>query len=173
VRRKSPSFREPGNLIQTEVFRLLESYNISVPRWATAANLEEAAASAEQIGYPVAMKVLSQDIVHKTDVGGVQLNIRNRKELEQAYKEMFSQIAGKYPHAVVDGVLIQEYLTEGVEVLLGSKQDPQFGPVVVFGSGGIYTEVTDDIALGIPPFSREDLVNMVNKTKVGKILGGT
>jgi acetyltransferase len=170
---KSPSFREPGNLNQIEVFRLLESYNISVPRWVTAANLEEAAAFAEQIGYPVAMKVLSRDIVHKTDVGGVQLNIRNRKELEQAYKEMFSQIARKYPQAVVDGVLIQEYLTEGVEVLLGSKLDPQFGPVVVFGSGGIYTEIADDIALGIPPFSREDLVNMVNKTKVGKILGGT
>ena len=166
------SFQAAGNASQTEVFRLLETYDVPVPRWATATSLEEAAACAEQIGYPVAMKVLSRDIVHKTDVGGVQLNIGNRQHLELAHKEMFSRIAEKYPQATIDGVLIQEYLTKGVEVLLGSKRDPQFGPVLVFGSGGIYTELTDDIALGIPPFSREDLLNMVNKTKVGKIISG-
>ncbi|MCL2766709.1 MAG: acetate--CoA ligase family protein, partial [Peptococcaceae bacterium] len=100
-----------GNLSQTDVFSLMESYNLPLARWAKAANAEEAVAAADRIGYPVAMKVLSQEIIHKTDSGGVQLNILNKQQLESAYADMIAKAAAAYPSAVIEGVIIQEYVT--------------------------------------------------------------
>jgi len=161
-----------GNLSQTDVFDLLASYNIPVASWAQGATIEEGAAAAERIGYPVVMKVLSRDIVHKTDSGGVKLNIRNSQELHLAYEEMVAGITANHPSAVIEGIIIQEFISGGTEILLGSKRDPQFGPVIVFGTGGIYTEIMEDIALRVPPVSKEDIAEMIRETKVSKILLG-
>lgn len=161
-----------GYLEQTDAFRLLEAYGIPTARWEKAANMEEALVLAEKIGYPVAMKVVNQDIIHKSDSGGVRLNIGNARQLEEAYTEMHRIIDIKHKNARLDGVLIQEFLDQGTELLLGCKKDPQFGPVVVFGSGGVFTEIMNDISLRIPPLSKEELVDMINETKAGKILAG-
>jgi len=161
-----------GNLEQTEAFRLLESYSIPVARWKTAKNMEEAVTLAQKIGYPVAMKVISPDINHKSDVGGVRLNIGNIQQLEEAFTEMHREIQRRQAGARIEGVLIQEYLPKGTELLVGCKRDPQFGPVLAFGMGGVFTEILNDISLRIPPLSREEFMNMINETKVSKILAG-
>ncbi|MCG9969564.1 acetate--CoA ligase family protein [Pelotomaculum terephthalicicum JT] len=161
-----------GNLEQTEAFRLLESYSIPVARWETAKNMEEAVTLAKKIGYPVAMKVISPDINHKSDVGGVRLNIGNTQQLEDAFTEMHREIQRRQAGARIEGVLIQEYLPKGTELLVGCKRDPQFGPVLAFGMGGVFTEILNDISLRIPPLSREEFMNMINETKVSKILAG-
>lgn len=161
-----------GNLAQTEAFRLLESYGIPVVRWETAKSIEEAVSHAEKIGYPVAMKVISPDINHKSDVGGVRLNIENAQQLEAAFLEVHGEIHRRQAGARIEGVLIQEYLPKGTELLIGCKRDPQFGPVLAFGTGGVFTEILNDISLRIPPLSKEEFMNMIMETKAGKILAG-
>ena len=163
---------KPGNLPQPEAFQILEAYGIPAARWATAANLEEALSLAESIGYPLTMKILSPEIVHKSDVGGVRVDIKNAGQLQEAFTAMLREIKAKRPDAKIEGVLIQEHLAQGTELLLGSKRDPQFGPVIVFGSGGIFTEEWNDISLRIPPLRKKDLVAMLEETKVSKILAG-
>ncbi|MDD4169743.1 MAG: acetate--CoA ligase family protein, partial [Desulfotomaculaceae bacterium] len=162
-----------GNLSQTEALMLLEAYGIPVPRWDIARNVEEAVLAAEEISYPVTMKVLSMDINHKSDVGGVKLNIADSQQLKEAFTEMFREINKKQPGARIDGVVIQKFVNnKGTELLLGCKKDPQFGPVVAFGAGGIFTEIINDVVLRVPPLSKEDIINMINETKVSKILAG-
>jgi acetate---CoA ligase (ADP-forming) len=161
-----------GNLDQADAFKILEAYGIPLARWGTAGTLEEAVSLAETISYPVSMKVLSPDIVHKSDVGGVRLNIVNDQQLKDAFTEMFREIKLKQPNAKIDGVIIQEYLNKGTELLLGSKREPQFGPILAFGSGGIFTEILNDISLRVLPLSKEDIKEMIAETKVSKILAG-
>ncbi len=161
-----------GNLSQAGAFKLLEAYGIATARWGQASNLAEATALADRIGYPVTMKILSEDIIHKSDVGGVRLNIQNVMELEDAFKSMHIKIAQKHPGARLDGVIIQEFLTGGIELLLGSKKDPTFGPVLAFGAGGVFTEILNDISLGIPPLSRKEIRSMIEETKISRILAG-
>jgi len=162
----------PGNLSPTDAFSLLESCGIPVARWGKAGNLEEAVSLAGKIGYPVVMKVNSPDIIHKSDVGGVRLNIGNAGQLEEAFEEMYREINLKQPGARIDGLIIQECVQKGTELLLGCKRDPQFGPVLAFGAGGVFTEIMDDVSLRIPPLSREDIISMIEETRVSKILAG-
>jgi len=161
-----------GNLPQVDAFRLLETCGIPVARWGKAENIEEAVSYAEKIGYPVTMKVISPDIIHKSDVGGVRLNIGNAQQLEEAFKEMYREINRRRAGAKIEGVLIQEFLQKGTELLIGCKRDPQFGPVIAFGAGGVFTEILNDISLRIPPLSKEEFRSMINETKVSKILAG-
>jgi acyl-CoA synthetase (NDP forming) len=118
------------------------------------------------------MKILSPDIIHKTDVGGVRLDIKNSRQLEEAFTAMYRQIKDKQPGARLDGVIIQEYLSGGIELLLGYKKDPTFGPVLAFGAGGVFTEILNDISLRILPLSRDEAKAMIEETKVSKMLSG-
>lgn len=161
-----------GNLSQADAFRLLEAYGVAAVRWGQTRDLEGALELAARIGYPVTMKILSPDIVHKSDVGGVRLNIQNAGDLESAYKTMHTEIGRKQPGARLEGVIIQEYVTGGTELLLGSRRDPTFGPVLAFGAGGVFTEILDDVSLRIPPLSREEIKAMIEETKVSRILAG-
>ncbi|OPY57551.1 MAG: succinyl-CoA synthetase subunit beta [Pelotomaculum sp. PtaU1.Bin035] len=161
-----------GNLAQTDAFRILESYGIPVARWEMAENIDEAVSHAEKIGYPVSIKVSSPDIIHKSDAGGVRLNIGGAQQLKDAYQEMLQDINNKRPGAKIDGMVIQEYLRGGTELLLGCKKDSQFGPVLAFGAGGVFTEIFKDISLRIPPLSREEIIEMIEETKVSQILAG-
>jgi acetyltransferase len=161
-----------GNLSQADALRLLETYGIATARWGQARDHAEAAALAARIGYPVTMKILSEDIIHKSDVGGVRLNIRNAQELEKAFTSMHTEIPQKQPGARLDGVIIQEHLSKGIELLLGSKKDPTFGPVLAFGAGGVFTEILNDVSLRIPPLSRKEIKTMIEETKISKILAG-
>lgn len=161
-----------GNLSQSDALSLLEAYGIPTARWGRAGSIEEAASLADAIGYPVTMKILSPDIIHKTDVGGVRLNIENTRQLEEAFTAMYTQIKDKQPGARLDGVIIQEYLPGGIELLLGCKKDPTFGPVLAFGAGGVFTEILNDISLRILPLSRDEAEAMIEETKVSKMLSG-
>jgi acyl-CoA synthetase (NDP forming) len=161
-----------GNLSQADALSLLEAYGIPTARWGRAGSIEEAKSLADAIGYPVAMKILSPDIIHKTDVGGVRLDIKDPWQLEEAFTAMYTQIKDKQPGARLDGVVIQEYLSGGIELLLGCKKDPTFGPVLAFGAGGVFTEILNDISLRIMPLSRDEAKEMIEETKVSKMLSG-
>ncbi len=157
---------------QADALSLLEAYDISAARWGRAENSGEAAMLADAIGYPVTMKIESPDIIHKSDVGGVQLKLENRQQLEKAFTSMYVEINQKQPGARLDGVIIQEHLFGGIELLLGCKRDQVFGPVLVFGAGGVFAEIINDISLRILPLSREEARSMIEETKVSKMLAG-
>jgi acyl-CoA synthetase (NDP forming) len=137
-----------------------------------ATTLEEADSAANEIGYPVALKIIAEQISHKSDVGGVQLNIRNSAALAASYEEMMSRIQQAHPQAKIDGVLVQPMAEGGRELILGGKQDPQFGPVVLVGLGGIFVEIFEEVALRVAPISRDDALEMVESLRGAQILKG-
>ena len=100
------------------------------------------------------------------------MNIEDDRQLAAAYNSLMTEIKQNNPAAAIEGVLIQEYILGGIELLLGCKRDPSFGPVLAFGAGGIYTEILDDVSLGIPPLTREETKEMISRTKISKILSG-
>lgn len=158
--------------LDAEGFDLLDAYGIKSPPSRIAGGEEEAAAAARAVGFPVVLKVLSPQITHKSDAGGVRLGIGAEDELRRAYREMIETIAKKAPGAEVEGVLVQRMASGGQEVILGIKRDSQFGPVVIFGAGGLYAEVMKDVAFGICPLTRERAWEMVRSTRVYHILKG-
>lgn len=153
-------------------FELLKSYGLPLCRSGQAASAEEAVALAEEIGYPVAMKIVSPDISHKFDVGGVQLDLCSRREVSEGYATMMKQIAARSPGAKIDGVLIQQMSENGVEVILGIKRDPTFGAVVVFGLGGLFVEIVKDVSFRVAPLSLESIRAMMLDTRGYPILSG-
>jgi acyl-CoA synthetase (NDP forming) len=151
---------------------LLEDYGISTVPYRFAGTREEATAAASGIGYPVALKISAPIISHKSDIGGVRLNIKGPAELKKAYGEMLKQARGQFPKSIIDGVLVQRMVGGGREVLLGAKRDPQFGPVVIFGLGGIYTEILRDTAYGVAPLTRRDARRMLGRIKAAPMIEG-
>jgi acyl-CoA synthetase (NDP forming) len=133
---------------------------------------EEATNAAAALGYPVALKVVSPQVLHKTEVGGVRLNIRDSEELKKSYLSMLKEVQEKSPGASIQGFLVQRCLSGGIELILGSKQDATFGPVLVFGMGGIYTEILQDVAFRIAPVSSADALEMIGETRVSQLLQG-
>lgn len=151
---------------------LLEGYGIPVVRSRFCKNLPEALKAAEEVGYPVALKVSSPQITHKTDVGAIALNLTSSAEIREAYHSCMKEVRKRAPQAEIQGVLIQEMISGGVEVILGAKRDRQFGPVILFGTGGIYTEVWKDISYGIAPLSSQDVEKMIGETRCFQVLRG-
>ncbi len=162
----------PGFMSQERALALLEAYGLAGARREKAENAEAAVAAAERIGYPVVLKISSPDIIHKSDVGGIRLNIPNADALKKACEEMLASAGKQCPMARLEGFLVQEHLNGGTELLLGCKRDSQFGPVIAFGSGGVFTEIYADIALRIPPLDRDEILAMIDETKVSRILKG-
>ena len=109
---------------------------------------------AGEIGFPVALKIASPDILHKTDVGGVILDVRTADEVRQAFDRIMAAARAAHPAAQIDGVEVQEMVTEGVEIIIGLLDDPQFGPVIMFGLGGVFTEVLNDVSFRVLPIAR-------------------
>ncbi|MBI3286559.1 MAG: acetate--CoA ligase family protein, partial [Chloroflexi bacterium] len=157
---------------ETMAFELLEAYRLPLQRWAEASSPEEAAARAAEIGFPVAMKVLSPQIVHKVDVGGVRLNLRTPEEVRSAYEAMLDEIAAHHPQARIEGVIVQAMAQGGVETILGINRDAQFGPIIMFGLGGIYVEVLKDVTFRLAPMRELSARMMVESIKAGQILRG-
>jgi acetyltransferase len=151
---------------------LLRHYGIPVARTRFCLDLEEILGAADAIGYPVALKVSSPRITHKTDAGGLRLGLNGPGELEAAHGSIAETIERRGLSDGRAGFLVQEMVQGGLEVILGAKRDPQFGPTLVFGRGGIHTEVWRDIAYGIAPLSEELAWDMINQTRVSTILGG-
>ena len=158
--------------LDAEGFDLLAAYGIESSPSKVAGSEEEAVAAARAVGFPVALKVLSPQISHKSDAGGVRLGIDSVEELQLAYREMREAVARRAPGAEVDGVLVQRMASRGQELILGIKLDPQFGPVAIFGAGGLYAEVMKDVAFGICPLTKERAWEMVRSTRVYDLLRG-
>ncbi len=156
-----------------ESMQLLEFYNIPVLKTLAAKNADEAAICASRVGYPVVLKVLSPQIVHKTDVKGVRLDIRNETEVREVFEEIINQAKEYAPDARVIGVTVQHMIKKhGVEIILGAKTDSLFGPVIMFGRGGVETELYKDIAFGIPPLNQMLARRIMEETKVFRLLKG-
>jgi len=151
---------------------VLEKYGIPVTRQALAATPEEAVARARDIGYPVALKIDSPDIPHKTEAGGLKLNLENDDQVSSSFEEIIRNVKLYLPEARINGVSVQEMLPQGVEVIIGVTRDPVFGPTIMFGLGGIFVEVLKDVSFRIAPLSPGDARDMVDEIKGAALLKG-
>ncbi len=161
-----------GILPAEAAFRLFEEFAIPVVPTVLTRSANQAAAAAEQMGFPVALKIESVDITHKSDIGGVALKLTNSSEVRDAYARIQAEVSRRAPGVKIDGVVVQRMATEGVEMILGIKRDPLFGPVVLCGFGGILVELLKDIAVGIPPLSPAQARDMLQRLRGFALLGG-
>ena len=153
-------------------FHLMKAYGIPLPPTQKALSKNEALEFAEVIGYPVALKLLSPEITHKSDVGAVVLNLDNEKALATAYERIIDKTHAVQPGAIIDGILVQKMLTGGQEIIVGIRRDPQFGPIILVGSGGIDVELIGDVAMGIAPLTNSQAERMLDSTQAAIRLKG-
>lgn len=151
---------------------VLQAYGIRVPEYRIAASPGEAGVAAAEIGFPVAIKLFSRTITHKTDVGGVMLGVRSKEEAERAYKSIAARLAETGHADAMHGVIVQKMVKEGIEVIVGVTQDPSFGPLVMFGMGGVYTELFKDVAFRLHPLMDVDAFDLVRSVKTYRLLEG-
>ncbi len=151
---------------------ILEAYGFVTPRGSVATTADQAANIAQQIGYPVVLKIWSPDILHKSDVGGVRLGLNSEVEVRDAFDLMMYRIPKKLPEAHILGVLVQEMCRGGKEVILGMNRDPHFGPLMMFGTGGVMVEVLKDVSFYLAPLTAEEARQMLMNTKTYRILQG-
>lgn len=159
-------------LLGPEARLVMKAYGLKVPEAGFAQNLRQALAVANKIGYPVALKVVSPHILHKTDVGGVVLNIKSDHELEEAYDSVMRNVTALMPQARIYGVEVQEMVPRGKEVIVGIHRDVQFGPLIMFGLGGIYVNLIKDVSFRLVPISRKEAYDMITETKAYTLLRG-
>ncbi|NIO22553.1 MAG: acetyl-CoA synthetase [Candidatus Aenigmarchaeota archaeon] len=158
-------------LDQSECKKLTRKYGIPTAKEFLAKKPEQAIEFAKKIGYPVVMKIDSEDVVHKTETKTVVTNIKNKEEVLEAFEKIIRNAKKHKPKAKIRGVIVQEHV-EGYETIVGGKIDPQFGPIILFGAGGIFTEVLKDVAIRICPIEKEDAEEMVGEVRYSKILKG-
>ena len=160
-------------LTEPESMAVLNAFHVPTVRTAVAHSASEALVNAEAIGFPVAMKVLSTDISHKSDAGGVRLNIGSAQEVRGAYRQLLEDVAARVPGAKIGGVTIgkMQRSQNGRELMIGIVSDPVFGPVISFGSGGTAVEIMGDTAVALPPLNRSLALDLINRTRVSKLLG--
>jgi acyl-CoA synthetase (NDP forming) len=159
-------------LNEIESKQLLEAAGIPVTTARLATSAAEAVALAEQIGYPVVLKVMSEDIPHKSDVGGVVLNLGDAEAVRAAYHRIIDSAKAAQPNARIEGVSVQQQARPGTELIIGMTKDPQFGPVLMFGLGGVLVEVLQDVAFRIVPLEARDAREMVREIKGLPLLQG-
>jgi acyl-CoA synthetase (NDP forming) len=158
-------------LTYQESREILELAGISLNKMHMAKTLEDGIEKAEELGYPVVLKVVSEDVIHKSDSGGVKVGINSENELREAYEEMMLSVKRHYPDSEIDGVSIEE-MVKGVELLIGINTDPQFGKMIAFGIGGIFVEVYKDVSFRLIPITKQDVEEMIDEIEGKKILDG-
>jgi len=159
-------------LPEAEAIQVLSAYGLPVLESRLATSAKEAALLAKEIGFPLVMKVMSDDIVHKFDVQGVVLDIKSAEEASQTYDSIIANVKKHQPDARIQGILLRKMIPAGEEVILGLKKDPAFGPVIMFGLGGIFVEIFKDISFRIAPLDRYAVRSMIEETKAWSILSG-
>ncbi|MCL2026853.1 MAG: acetate--CoA ligase family protein, partial [Leptospirales bacterium] len=159
-------------LLASEGYSVMKAAGIAVPESSIVATPEKATEVAEKMGYPVVMKVVSRDILHKSDAGGVVLGIKGKDEIAKAYDTIMTNCKKYDPKAVIDGVEVTQMVTLGTEFIIGGRRDPAFGPVVMFGLGGVYVEVLKDVVFRALPINRKEAENMLTGIKSAKFLEG-
>jgi acyl-CoA synthetase (NDP forming) len=159
-------------LLEPEAKTVCIKYGIPVTNFKLAKNEAEAVKSAEQIGYPVVLKIVSPDIIHKSDVGGVMLDLKTAKDVNEAYKQILGNVKKHKVNAKIIGLLVQEMAPSSTEVIVGAIKDPQFGPTVMFGLGGIFVEVLKDVTFRVAPITEEEACEMITEVKAYPLLKG-
>lgn len=166
--------RRQGRVILTEIEskEVIKDVGINTVETRLASSQKEAIILSDQIGFPVVLKVASPDISHKSDAGGVRVGLKNRREVVKAYKEIMASARQKYPTANIEGVSVQSMARPGIEIIIGMSKDSQFGPVLMFGLGGILVEVLKDVSFRIVPLTRRDAREMIKEIKGYSLLEG-
>ena len=159
-------------LLEPEAKSICRAYGIPVPSFKVAKNEDQAITFAAEIGFPVVLKIVSPQIIHKSDVGGVELNLKTIEDVRIAYRNILSRIQVSKPGAKVTGILVQEMAPPSTEVIVGAIKDSQFGQSIMFGLGGIFAEVIDDVAFRIAPINKEEARLMMTEVKAYPILKG-
>ena len=159
-------------LLENEAKTVCKMYGIPVTELKLAKNVEEAEKFSEEIGYPAVFKIVSPDVVHKLDVGGVILNIKSREEAKKAYNQIIDNVKKHKPEAKINGILVQEMAPSSTEVIVGAIKDQQFGQTLMFGLGGTFVELLKDVSFRIAPISKEDAQEMISEVKAYPILRG-
>jgi acyl-CoA synthetase (NDP forming) len=157
---------------KNDVWELLKECQIPVLPIVKASSIEEVVEVSNSLGYPVVMKISSPDISHKSDVGGIILDIDSEEEVKNAYRNMMDTVKQKVPDARIDGVMLQKMAEPGIEVIIGVKLDPQFGHVIMFGLGGIFVEIFKDVSFRVTPINSEMARDMILEIKGSPILMG-
>ena len=160
------------NLLEEEGQEVLRAYGFPIPKSILAKKDKEAIQAAKKIGYPVVMKIVSPQIIHKSDAGGVKVGLKNSQEVRTAFKEIIKNAKKYNKKAIIKGVLVQEMVKGGKETIIGSKLEPGFGPVVMFGMGGIYVEVLKDVTFRLAPITDSEADEMISSIKTNKLLQG-
>jgi len=161
-----------AQLNEVEAKQLLASAGVPVAQTQLAITADEAVNAAEEIGYPVVMKIVSPEIAHKSDVGGVVVGVENSDDVRSVFAEINRSVADKAPQAEIDGVAIQAMVPQGTEIIVGSTTDEQFGPVMMFGLGGVFVEILEDVAFRIVPLEPKDASDIVREIKGFPLLDG-
>ena len=166
--------KSEGRTLLTEIEskELLKQIGINTVETVLATTREEALAKSRKLGFPVGLKIASVDVVHKSDAGGVKLNLKTPDEVAKAYDEIISSVKKHLPGARIQGVAVQKMAKPGVEVIIGMTRDSQFGPVLMFGLGGVMVEVIKDVTLRVTPLSPRDAREMIRGIKGYKMLTG-
>jgi acyl-CoA synthetase (NDP forming) len=164
--------KEKRPLLETEAKELLKEYGIPVPDFKLIKSEEEIAGLAKEINFPIVMKIVSPDIIHKTDAGGVKVGIKDGKKAESAYQEIIFQAKKYNKNAKISGVIVYSMVPQGTEIIIGMMKDPHFGPVIMFGLGGIFVEILKDISFRILPIEERDAREMITEIKGYEILKG-
>ncbi len=151
---------------------LLEAYGIPNVPGGLAENAQQAVEIAEKVGFPVALKIVAEGVLHKSDAGGIILNLVDKVSVSAGFKQLLSRIRGQFPEASITGAMVEKMAPKGLEVIVGMRRDPTFGPMMMFGMGGTLVEQLKDISFRVAPLSAEDINEMVDSTIAGKLLKG-
>lgn len=164
------AIRKGSNVITEEDAKsILSIYGIRVPDYSIVTTDSEAITKAQEIGFPLVAKIVSDQILHKTDVQGVKIGLQNENEVKETFLDMYNRLSKEYK---IKGVLLEKMVPKGIELIVGLQNDPQFGPVIMLGLGGIYTELFKDVSFRVLPISKEDALDMINDLKAKDILKG-
>jgi acyl-CoA synthetase (NDP forming) len=163
---------EQRHLLEPEAEELFADHGLAVPAFRLAANEADAVAAARRFGFPVVLKVVSRDILHKSDAGGVKVGLADEGAVSAAYREMMASVAGNVAGARIEGVLVAASAPAGLECIVGMTRDPQFGPALMFGVGGVFVELLKDVSFRVLPITRADAEEMVREIRLSPLLAG-
>ena len=159
-------------LLEPEAKAVCMEYGIPVTVFRVAKTEEEALKFADDIGYPVVLKIVSPDVIHKSDVGGVIINLKTPEEVKDAYRKILANVKKHKADAEIVGILVQEMAPKSTEVIVGATKDPQFGPALMFGLGGVFVEILEDVTFRITPITERDALEMITEVKAYPLLKG-
>lgn len=160
------------SLLETEAKTVCLEYGIPVTKFELAKSEEEAVKFAKAIGFPTVLKIVSPDIIHKSDIGGVIVDLKNEHDVRQGYNRILENVKKHDSKARIAGVLVQEMAPSSTEVIVGAIKDPQFGPAVMFGLGGVFVEVLKDVTFRVAPITEDDACEMISEVKAYPLLKG-